>query len=183
MEMISPSLKLKTNELFFKWFTESDRNDQLKDIIHLIKTNKATKLSDLQACFKVNRVFIIRCLIYLNGNSFKDNILLNNKAGMRPKSPTIQSPPMSPVSHRMPSSPKSPRKKMQSLASMNLGQQLQQQQQQQENEQFNKQTTTSSNNKQQNKISLFSPDSVSKYFFSVFKNNGCKFQAFLFYFQ
>ena len=29
--MITPSLKLKTNELFFKWFTETDRNDQLKD--------------------------------------------------------------------------------------------------------------------------------------------------------
>ena len=53
MEVISPSLKLKTNELFFKWFTESDRNEQLKDLIQSIKSNKFTKISDLQACFKV----------------------------------------------------------------------------------------------------------------------------------
>ena len=54
MEMITPSLKLKTNELFFKWFTESDRSEQLKEIIQLIKTNKITKINDLQSCFKVS---------------------------------------------------------------------------------------------------------------------------------
>ena len=58
---------------------------------------------------------------------------------------------MSPVNHRMPSSPKSPRKKLQSMAIMNnIGQQ---QQQQLESEQLNKQ--------QQHKISLFSSDSAA----------------------
>ncbi len=51
--MISPSLKLKTNELFFKWFTESDRSEQLNEVIQLIKTNKITKINDLQSCFRV----------------------------------------------------------------------------------------------------------------------------------
>lgn len=53
-EVLTPSLKLKTNELFYKWLTESDRNDQLKDLIDLIKNGKVTKLNELQACFKVN---------------------------------------------------------------------------------------------------------------------------------
>jgi hypothetical protein len=84
---------------------------------------------------------------------------------MRPKSPTIQSPPMSPVNHRMPSSPKSPRKKLQSMALMNNIGQLVDSEQQQINRQLNK---------QQNKISLFSSDSpVSLFYFFLFK-----FQAF-----
>ena len=62
---------------------------------------------------------------------------------MRSKSPTIQSPPMSPVS-RMPSSPKSPRKKVTSMALMNN---IIQQQPQQTNA--------------PSKVSLFSPESVS----------------------
>ena len=85
MEKLTPSLKLKTSELYFRWFSDPDKSESLKELIQLIKSGRALRLNDLQ-------------------NSFKDSKMV------RPRSPTIQSPPMSPIS-RMPNSPKSPRRK------------------------------------------------------------------------
>jgi hypothetical protein len=49
-----PSLRIKTNELFYKWFSEGERSDQIKEVINYIKTtNKIPKLNDLQT-FKNN---------------------------------------------------------------------------------------------------------------------------------
>jgi hypothetical protein len=44
-----PSLRTKTNELFYKWFSEPDRHEQLKEVISFIKTtNRMPKLNELQ---------------------------------------------------------------------------------------------------------------------------------------
>ena len=48
-----PSLRVKSNEFFFKWITDKERGDQLNEIIGFIKANnRIPKASDLQ--FKVS---------------------------------------------------------------------------------------------------------------------------------
>jgi len=87
MEKVVPSLKLKTSELYFKWFSNSDNCEAIRKLVQQITNGKVTGLTgvnEVSAYYKESKV--------------------------RSKSPTIQSPPMSPVS-RMPHSPKSPRRK------------------------------------------------------------------------
>ena len=48
-----PSLRMKSNEFFFKWITDRERGDQLNEIIGFIKANnRIPKPTDLQ--FKVS---------------------------------------------------------------------------------------------------------------------------------
>lgn len=50
-----PSLNLKTSELFFKWFTDSDKTQELiRESIQDIKNGKIFKLNELQ----LNKVLI-----------------------------------------------------------------------------------------------------------------------------
>jgi hypothetical protein len=45
-----PSIKVKTNEFFYKWFSSKERTEQLKEAINFIKsTNKIPKLTDLES--------------------------------------------------------------------------------------------------------------------------------------
>jgi hypothetical protein len=45
-----PSLRIKTNELFYKWFSEHQRYEQLREIISYMKaTGKVPKLSELNS--------------------------------------------------------------------------------------------------------------------------------------
>ena len=45
-----PSLRIKTNELFYRWFSEAERNEQIREVINFIKTtNKVPKTNDLQS--------------------------------------------------------------------------------------------------------------------------------------
>jgi hypothetical protein len=67
-----PSLRIKTNELFYRWFSESERSEQLREVMNFIKTtNKIPKLNDLQSFKNVSKNFSLRleenkqCL-YLN---------------------------------------------------------------------------------------------------------------------
>lgn len=52
-----PSLRMKSNEFFFKWITDRERGDQLNEIIGFIKANnRIPKPTDLQfkvSCFEV----------------------------------------------------------------------------------------------------------------------------------
>lgn len=51
-----PSLRMKSNEFFFKWITDRERGDQLNEIIGFIKANnRIPKPTDLQ--FKVSSYF------------------------------------------------------------------------------------------------------------------------------
>lgn len=51
---ILPSLRIKTNELFFKYLADKDKTDQIKEIISFIKQNNAIpKLTELQSFNKV----------------------------------------------------------------------------------------------------------------------------------
>ncbi len=48
-----PSLRLKSNEFFYKWISDKERGDQLNEIISFIKAhNRIPKANDLQS-FKV----------------------------------------------------------------------------------------------------------------------------------
>jgi hypothetical protein len=45
-----PSLRIKTNELFYRWFSQPERTEQLKELIHFIKTtNRMPKITDLSS--------------------------------------------------------------------------------------------------------------------------------------
>jgi hypothetical protein len=45
----TPSLKVKTNELFYKWLSSKERTEQLKEAIAFIKNNnKIPKITDLE---------------------------------------------------------------------------------------------------------------------------------------
>ena len=45
-----PSLRIKTNELFYKWFSEAERSEQIREVMNFIKTtNKIPKLNDLHS--------------------------------------------------------------------------------------------------------------------------------------
>lgn len=55
MEKVVPSLKLKTSELYFKWFSESDKSDAIKEIVQLIKSGKVTRANEV---LTYNKVFI-----------------------------------------------------------------------------------------------------------------------------
>lgn len=49
-----PSLRLKSNEFFYKWISDKERGEQLNEIISFIKANnRIPKLNDLQS-FKVS---------------------------------------------------------------------------------------------------------------------------------
>ena len=49
---------MKTNELFYRWFSEPERYEQIREIIHFIKTSgKMPKLSDLQTFKNVRIIF------------------------------------------------------------------------------------------------------------------------------
>jgi hypothetical protein len=64
-------------------------------------------------------------------NGHNNNYNNNNNNNTRPKSPTVQSPPMSPINrHNLPNSPKSPKRKFNIQNNNQLKQQQQQQQQQ-----------------------------------------------------
>jgi len=55
---IMPSLRIKTNELFYRYLSDKDRTDQIKEIIAFIKQNNLIpKITDLQSFSKVNRLF------------------------------------------------------------------------------------------------------------------------------
>ncbi len=51
MESFIPSLRVKTNELYFKWLSESDKRDQLKELIDLVKSGKQINLNNCQSLF------------------------------------------------------------------------------------------------------------------------------------
>jgi hypothetical protein len=45
-----PSLRIKTNELFYRWFSQPERTEQLKELIHFIKTtNRMPKITELSS--------------------------------------------------------------------------------------------------------------------------------------
>ena len=47
---LSPSLKVKTNELFYKWLSSKERTEQLKEAIQFIRnTNKIPKITELES--------------------------------------------------------------------------------------------------------------------------------------
>jgi len=53
-----PSLRIKTNELFYRWFSESERSEQIREVMNYIKTtNKIPKLNDLQSFKNVSKNF------------------------------------------------------------------------------------------------------------------------------
>jgi hypothetical protein len=46
---LAPSIKVKTNELFYKWLSSKERTEQLKEAIAFIKNNnKIPKITDLE---------------------------------------------------------------------------------------------------------------------------------------
>jgi hypothetical protein len=54
MQQVLPSVRLKTNELFYKWLSEPQRNEQIKELIHLIKSGQLSKQNEIQNVFKVS---------------------------------------------------------------------------------------------------------------------------------
>ena len=71
---VSPSIKVKTNELFYKWLSSKERTEQLKEAIYFIKsTNKIPKLTDLESFKNVNQISISRKKIRPNLILFKLN--------------------------------------------------------------------------------------------------------------
>jgi hypothetical protein len=49
-----PSLRVKTNEMFYKWFSDEQRTEQINEIINYIKKyNRVPKTTDLHT-FRVN---------------------------------------------------------------------------------------------------------------------------------
>ena len=55
-----PSLRIKTNELYYKWFSEPERCEQLREVMNFIKsTNKIPKLNDLHSLRNVSRLKFI----------------------------------------------------------------------------------------------------------------------------
>lgn len=117
------SLRLKTNDFFYKWFTKPERSEQLREAINFIKsTNKIPKFNDVFNAsqngtkvhdflpFNNSNISNINQSNPFNNTTASSNINLINQH-LRPKSPiSMQSPPMSPIS-RMPLSPKSPRQR------------------------------------------------------------------------
>ena len=60
-----PSLRIKTNELFYKWFSEADRCEQLKEVMSFIKsTNKMPKLNDLQSFRNVSQLILMMRIFF-----------------------------------------------------------------------------------------------------------------------
>ncbi len=55
MEQFLPSVRLKTNELFYKWLSETQRSDQIKELIRLIKSGQISKQNETQSVFKVSQ--------------------------------------------------------------------------------------------------------------------------------
>jgi len=54
-----PSLRIKTNELFYKWFSEAERSEQIREVMNFIKTtNKIPKLNDLQSFKNVSKLTV-----------------------------------------------------------------------------------------------------------------------------
>jgi len=117
------SLRLKTNDFFYKWITKPERSEQLQEAIDFIKsTNKIPKLNDgFNVSQNSSKVPLHDFSPYSNSNNLSQVNAFNNNTTnnsnnlvnqhLRPKSPiSMQSPPMSPIS-RMPLSPKSPRQR------------------------------------------------------------------------
>lgn len=70
--MLAPSLRVKTNELFYKWLSSRERAEQLREAINIIKnTNRVPRITDLESfkivIFKIN--FYLRDYYYIY---FKD---------------------------------------------------------------------------------------------------------------
>ncbi|RNA40148.1 hypothetical protein BpHYR1_052384 [Brachionus plicatilis] len=109
-----PSLKTKTNELFYRWLSRPERTEQLKEVIYIIRTsNRIPKQTELKS-YKNDHETKSMCKAFMEQlqQGLQPSALplnSNNSNNSRSKSPPgIQSPPMSPV-NRMPQSPKSPR--------------------------------------------------------------------------
>ncbi len=69
-----PSLRLKSNEFFYKWISDKERGDQLNEIIAFIKAhNRIPKTNELQT-FKV-------CLINFIKSSFLSRLINYNSLG------------------------------------------------------------------------------------------------------
>ncbi|CAF0808674.1 unnamed protein product [Brachionus calyciflorus] len=112
-----PSLKSKTNELFYRWLSRPERTEQIKEVINIIRnSNRIPRLNELKSYKNELENVQTRSLQssindqYILGYQPNNYLNISNNNN-RPKSPTgIHSPPMSPIS-RMPQSPKSPRQK------------------------------------------------------------------------
>lgn len=54
-----PSLKTKTNELFYRWLSRPERTEQLKEVINIIRSSnripKITELKSYKNVFFVNK--------------------------------------------------------------------------------------------------------------------------------
>lgn len=51
-----PSIKIKTNELFYKWLSQTDKTEQLNEVINFIRMhNKTPKYNELKTVRNVNR--------------------------------------------------------------------------------------------------------------------------------
>ena len=56
MEKVVPSLKLKTSELYFKWFSNSDNCEAIRKLVQQITNGKVTGLTgvnEVSAYYKV----------------------------------------------------------------------------------------------------------------------------------
>lgn len=63
-----PSIKSKTNELFYKWLAEPERTEQLKEVINIIRNNnRIPKFSELKSFknVKLEKYKIIKILLKL----------------------------------------------------------------------------------------------------------------------
>lgn len=61
-----PSIKIKTNELFYKWLSQTDKTEQLNEAISYIKSNnKVPKFNELKSCRNVS-VYSLFIFCYLH---------------------------------------------------------------------------------------------------------------------